>query len=128
MKKKRILRNEKGFTLIEVIAVLIILGIMAAVAVPKYYAMADEAHAAAIDGALAKAVANFQLAVEHYRAVNKQDPASILALNIETNLGDFTCSYSGDGTNVTVTLDSGPAAWFADSTATKVKAFPCTLT
>jgi len=28
-------RNQKGFTLIEIIAVLVILGILAAVAVPK---------------------------------------------------------------------------------------------
>jgi len=37
------LRNEKGFTLIEIIAVLVILGILAAVAVPKYMDMQGEA-------------------------------------------------------------------------------------
>ena len=29
-------RNQKGFTLIEIIAVLVILGVLAAVAIPKY--------------------------------------------------------------------------------------------
>ena len=33
--KKGTLRNQKGFTLIEIIAVLVILGILAAVAIPR---------------------------------------------------------------------------------------------
>ena len=37
------LKNQKGFTLIEIIAVLVILGILSAVAVPKYFDMQAEA-------------------------------------------------------------------------------------
>ena len=43
MKPGKHIRNEKGFTLIEIIAVLVILGILAAVAIPKYLDMRTEA-------------------------------------------------------------------------------------
>ena len=36
------LGNQRGFTLLEIIAVLVILGILAAVAVPKYIDLQEE--------------------------------------------------------------------------------------
>ncbi len=45
-------RNEKGFTLIELVIIIVILGILAAVAIPKYQDMSSQAKEAAARGSL----------------------------------------------------------------------------
>lgn len=44
--------NQKGFTLIELVMIIVILGILAAVAIPKYQDLSGEAKEAAARGAL----------------------------------------------------------------------------
>ena len=59
MEKKNFFRNEEGFTLIEIIAVIIIIGLLAGVAVPKFFSMQKDAQVAVLNGALSEAAAMF---------------------------------------------------------------------
>ena len=54
--KKEHLGNESGFTLLEIIAVLVILSILAVVALPRYFNLQSQARDKAMQTAMAEAI------------------------------------------------------------------------
>ena len=143
MIRKNPLKNQKGFTLIEIIAVLIILGILAAVAIPKYFELQDDAAKSALKRAVAELTARDNLAWAKYKSgTTDADYDDIDDLNDKTKIisadgsfGDFTVSAMAvadnvlTSTNFTISAKVGrqqatensPGIWDSSSMAFKAK-------
>jgi MSHA pilin protein MshA len=68
-------KSKKGFTLIELIIVIVILGLLAAIAIPRYIRVQSEARAATVKGIAGGLRGAVALARAKYMVVN--DPAAV---------------------------------------------------
>jgi prepilin-type N-terminal cleavage/methylation domain-containing protein len=91
----KFISGEKGFTLIELIAVLVILSVLAAIAIPRYISIDENARQKAIDAGIAELNGRETLTWSNIKITTTGyvDDAALFAL-LSTTLG---ADYTWDG-------------------------------
>ena len=116
-------KTQKAFTMIELVFVIVIIGILSSIAIPKFARTAVMAHDSAASSVLA--IVRSALTTEHQRRILRGDYTEI------TSLGNVFTQFSKAKDNTTISIMDNPpkkcsipsdtACWKEDNTTTPIQ-------
>jgi prepilin-type N-terminal cleavage/methylation domain-containing protein len=103
-------RSQEGFSLIEIIAVLVILGVLSAVAVPQFMGLKEEArNKAAMQAVMeGKNRLTSQYAIKLMTSEEEANDLAAIAASVNTDAGDYTLNFDVAGSEVEITATGVP--------------------
>jgi len=125
---------EKGFTLVELMIVIVIVGILSAVALPNFLSQTEKARATEAQSAISAAFKNAQQTYLETGSTTALEAANTdstlcndggsLGFNYTSNVTAITCTFSSDALTISATTPDGTVAGTIDLSTGEVTTKP----